>query len=67
MTSILLPDTEAEIEAIVHEAAQSGSALAIHGGGTRAIGGHVHAERALSLQQMSGITLYEPSELRATR
>jgi glycolate oxidase FAD binding subunit len=63
MTSILLPDTEAEIEAIVQEAARSASPLAIHGGGTRAIGGHVHAERALSLQQMSGITLYEPSEL----
>ena len=63
MTSILLPDTEAEIEAIVHEAAQSRSGLAIHGGGTRAIGGHVHVDRTLSLQQMSGITLYEPSEL----
>ena len=63
MTSILLPDTEAEIEAIVHEAAQSRSGLAIHGGGTRQIGGPVHADRTLSLQQMSGITLYEPSEL----
>ncbi|MBN9026347.1 MAG: FAD-binding protein, partial [Rhizobiales bacterium] len=63
MTSILLPDNEAEIEAIVHEAAQSRSALAIHGGGTRPIGRPVHAERALSTQLLTGITLYEPSEL----
>ncbi|WEK52263.1 MAG: FAD-binding protein [Candidatus Kaistia colombiensis] len=63
MTSILLPDNEAEIEAIVHEAAQSGSALAIHGGGTRPIGRPVHAERTLSTQLLTGITLYEPSEL----
>ncbi|BCP52465.1 2-hydroxy-acid oxidase [Kaistia sp. 32K] len=63
MTSILLPDTEAEIEAIVHEAAQSRSPLAIHGGGSRPIGGIVHAHRTLSTQQMTGITLYEPSEL----
>lgn len=63
MTSILLPDTEAEIEAIVHEANQSRSPLAIHGGGTRPIGGPVHAGRTLSTQQMTGITLYEPSEL----
>ncbi|MCX5570749.1 FAD-binding protein [Kaistia nematophila] len=63
MTSILLPDNEAEIEAIVHEAAQSKSALAIHGGGTRPIGRPVHAERTLSTQLLTGITLYEPSEL----
>lgn len=63
MTSILLPDNEAEIEAIVHEAAQSRSALAIHGGGTRPIGRPVHAERTLSTQLLTGITLYEPSEL----
>lgn len=63
MTSILLPDSEAEIEAIVHEAAQSKSPLAIHGGGTRPIGRPVHADRTLSTQLLTGITLYEPSEL----
>lgn len=63
MTSILLPDSEAEIEAIVHEAAASRSPLAIHGGGTRDIGRPVQAARVLSTQALTGITLYEPSEL----
>ncbi|MCX5520499.1 FAD-binding protein [Kaistia defluvii] len=63
MTSILLPESETEIEAIVHEAAQSHSPLAIHGGGTRPIGKPVHADRALSTKLLTGITLYEPSEL----
>ena len=63
MTSILLPDSETEIEAIVHEAAQSHSPLAIHGGGTRPIGKPVHADRTLSTKLLTGITLYEPSEL----
>ncbi|MCX5495478.1 glycolate oxidase subunit GlcE [Kaistia dalseonensis] len=63
MTSILLPESEAELEAIVHEAAASRSPLAIHGGGTRDIGRPVQAARILSTQAMTGITLYEPTEL----
>ncbi|MCX5512505.1 2-hydroxy-acid oxidase [Kaistia algarum] len=63
MTSILLPEAEAEIEAIVAEAASSNSPLAIHGGGTRDIGRPVQAARILSTQAMTGITLYEPSEM----
>ena len=63
MTSILLPEAEAEIEAIVHEAAASASPLAILGGGTRDIGRPVQAARVMSMQAMSGITLYEPTEM----
>ncbi|MBN9017998.1 MAG: FAD-binding protein [Rhizobiales bacterium] len=63
MTSILLPEAEVEIEAIVHEAAGSKSPLAIHGGGTRDIGRPVQAARVLSTQALTGITLYEPSEM----
>ncbi|HWJ75388.1 MAG TPA: FAD-binding protein [Kaistia sp.] len=63
MTSILLPDSEAELEAIITEAAATASPIAIHGGGSRDIGRPVQAARVLSTQAMTGVTLYEPSEL----
>ncbi|MBZ9934692.1 FAD-binding protein [Mesorhizobium sp. BR1-1-16] len=63
MTSILLPDSEAELEAIIAEAAATASPIAIHGGGSRDIGRPVQAARVLSTQAMTGVTLYEPHEL----
>ena len=63
MTSMLQPATEAELEAIITDAAATAAPLAIHGGGTRDIGRPVQAARTLSTAAMTGITLYEPAEL----
>jgi glycolate oxidase FAD binding subunit len=49
---------------MVREAASSGDAIRILGGGTRSsIGRPAEAKRVLSLAGMSGITLYEPAAL----
>ncbi len=63
MTTPLRPTSEAEIEAIVAEAVAARTPLAIEGGGTRDIGRPVQAARAVSTLGLSGVTLYEPSEL----
>jgi glycolate oxidase FAD binding subunit len=60
----LLPESEADVAAIVADAASHGAPLAITGGGTKAgIGRPVRAETTLSTSDLAGITLYEPAEL----
>ncbi len=63
MTATLLPTSEAELEAIIAEAAATSAPLSVEGGGTRDIGRPVQAARTLSTRAMTGITLYEPTEL----
>jgi glycolate oxidase FAD binding subunit len=58
------PGSEEEAAAIVGDAMRCGSALRIEGGGTKALVGRpVIADHVLSSTGLSGITLYEPSEL----
>ncbi|RUT28842.1 FAD-binding protein [Arsenicitalea aurantiaca] len=62
--SVLFPKDEAECAGLVGDIAGRGETLEIVGGGTRAgLGRPVEATHRLSSAQMSGITLYEPSEL----
>ena len=61
--TVLAPANEAALEAIIAEAAENRAPLAIEGGGTRAIGWPVQAAQRLTTRAMTGVTLYEPSEL----
>jgi glycolate oxidase FAD binding subunit len=64
VSKALKPANEAELAEMVREAASSGDAIRILGGGTRSsIGRPAEAKRVLSLAGMSGITLYEPAAL----
>lgn len=63
MSAILSPASEAELEAIIAEAAAAKRPLAIEGGGTRPVGRPAPAAERLTTGAMTGITLYEPSEL----
>lgn len=62
MSGGLVPESEAELAELVRAAAASGEGLAVRGGGTRGIGGHV-AGRTVSVAGLSGVTLYEPGAL----
>lgn len=58
------PATEEEAATIVRAAKQAGHSLRIAGGGTRSdIGQAITPDATLSTEEMSGITLYEPSEM----
>lgn len=60
----LLPKDEVELQAIVAEAAAKRTPLAVTGGGALArYGRPVQAAETLSASALSGVTLYEPSEL----
>lgn len=60
----LAPADEVELAAIVSESAASKTPLAIEGGGTRGgLGRPMQTAATLSTARMSGITLYEPTEL----
>jgi glycolate oxidase FAD binding subunit len=60
----LEPGTEEEVAIAVREARASKAPLRIEGGGTRSgFGRPSQAARTLSLKKLSGITLYEPSEM----
>jgi glycolate oxidase FAD binding subunit len=60
----IVPQTEAETVEAVRAARAARRPFAIEGGGTRAgLGRPVVAETRLSTRALSGITLYEPSEL----
>ncbi len=60
----LAPDTEAGVAEVVVVAHASGEPLAVEGAGSkRALLRPVQAARTLSLRNLTGITLYEPSEL----
>ncbi len=61
---LIQPKTEAEVAAAVVEARAARAPLMIEGGGTkRGLGRPSQTERTLSLKGLSGITLYEPSEM----
>ncbi len=58
------PATEEECAAVIRDAREKKSTLAIEGGGTRAgLGRPVQADAILSTHSLSGITLYEPAEM----
>jgi glycolate oxidase FAD binding subunit len=60
----LQPSSEAEVALAVVEARASGLPLAIEGGGTRrGLGRPSQSAQTLSLAKLTGITLYEPSEM----
>lgn len=60
----LAPGNEAELEAIVAEAASDVIPLEIEGGGTRAgLGRPVQASQTISMSKFDGVTLYEPAAL----
>ncbi len=60
----LLPISETEVADIVAVAASRRTPLAVNGGGTRSgLGRPVQAAAALSTAELSGIMLYEPTEL----
>jgi len=64
MSSVLIPDDEAEIAEIVSAAKSNNTPLHIVGGGTRTgLGRTVKAQKLLSLKELSGISLYEPGAL----
>jgi glycolate oxidase FAD binding subunit len=61
---LISPQTEADVATSVLEARLAGTPLAIEGGGTRSgLGRPNQAAKTLSLAKLSGITLYEPSEM----
>ena len=64
MTDMHSPASEAEVAGIITTARAAKTPLAILGGNTRAGLGHpVQAAADLSLARLTGITLYEPSEM----
>ncbi len=64
MAAALKPLNESQLVEAIQSAVDEKTPLEIVGGGSkRAFGGPVAAERVLDLSALSGITLYEPSEL----
>jgi len=64
MTAALTPNDEKELAAVVGEAAEERTPLAVEGGGTRAnLGRPTQTARTLSTANLTGVTLYEPAEL----
>jgi glycolate oxidase FAD binding subunit len=64
VADVLNPASEAELAEAIAGAAATGTPLEIRGGGTRAgLGRPVQAEKTLSTNGLSGITLYEPGAL----
>jgi FAD/FMN-containing dehydrogenase len=60
----LSPSDEAELKAIVADAAGQGTPLAVVGGGTRSgLGRPMQTAATLSTANLTGVTLYEPTEL----
>jgi glycolate oxidase FAD binding subunit len=59
-----LPADEAELAAMVAEAAGTRTPLAVEGGGTRTgLGRPMQTAATLSTTRLTGVTLYEPSEM----
>ncbi len=64
MITVRRPQDEEELAGLVREASGHGAPLAIEGGGTRkGLGRPVNAGIAVSTGGLTGITLYEPSEM----
>ena len=62
--AIVSPASEAELASAIADAAARGTPLAVEGGGTRTgLGRPVQAASTLSTAAMTGVTLYEPTEL----
>lgn len=64
MREMFEPQSEAELAALLREAREAKTPLAVEGGGTRrGLGRPVEAARCVSLRGLSGIVAYEPSEM----
>ncbi|MBN8996794.1 MAG: glycolate oxidase subunit GlcE [Rhizobiales bacterium] len=62
--AILTPGDEAELAAIIADAAAARRPLAVEGGGAlRGLGRPLQAAATLSTRRLTGVTLYEPTEL----
>lgn len=62
--TVYLPETEADVAAIVAKAARDAAPLAVRGAGSRAgLGRAIQTEITVSTAALSGITLYEPAEM----
>ena len=62
--AVLTPIDETEAAAMIREAAGTGTALAIVGGGTKSsMGRPLFAETVISPAKLAGITAYNPSEM----
>ncbi|HSO46363.1 MAG TPA: FAD-binding protein, partial [Rhizobiaceae bacterium] len=62
--TVFTPGSEAEISQVVAESARLNRNLMIKGGGTRTLSSSASATRdTLSVEGLSGITLYEPAAL----
>src|SRR2546423_12161203 len=64
MTDLLQPADEAELSAIIADAAAKRTPLAVEGGGTlRGLGRPMQTAGTLSTTRLTGVTLYEPAEM----
>ncbi|HRK19508.1 MAG TPA: FAD-binding protein, partial [Hyphomicrobiaceae bacterium] len=64
MTNAYVPSTEDELASLVSDARDRSVGLDIFGGGTKsAIGRPTNATARVSLNRITGITLYEPNEM----
>src|SRR5207249_8383732 len=64
MPNPLQPDDEAQLAAIIADAAARRTPLAVEGGGTlRGLGRPMQTAATLSTARLTGVTLYEPAEM----
>ena len=64
MQNLLKPQTEADVSALVAEASATRTSLAVLGSGTKSLVGRpIEVAAHLSTRALSGVTLYEPSEM----
>ena len=64
MQDLVRPATEQELQRILTEASGSGSPVEVMGSGSkRAVGRPAQAALSLTTSSMTGISLYEPTEL----
>lgn len=64
MQSFLKPATEWELQGLLRQASGEGSPVEILGAGSkRSVGRHAQTSSALAMTSLSGIRLYEPTEL----
>ena len=64
MTNFLAPNTVEEAASLIADAADQARAITLCGGGSKAtIGTPLQTEQTISASALTGITLYEPSEL----
>lgn len=61
--NVIAPDHSAALSEAVREGAAKGQTFRVAGNGTRPVGRALAADHVLSTANLSGITLYEPSEM----